>query len=102
MNQHALSHAQPALSKERVVSRDECFRYASRFGPIEIFRDWRESAFRHDYVLGLRAAASDAEDALACAYSSCFRPRAFDFASELKAGNILWRTRGRGIVAAPL
>ena len=60
----------------------EDFGNGTRFGPIEIVRNARESRFRNGNVFSLRAAASDSEDSIADCPGAGVFAKTFDFRPE--------------------
>src|SRR2546426_4842692 len=75
----------------------EDFRNRSCFGPIEVSRNFRESAFPRAHEFCLRTAACNAKHALPNLPPSHFIAGINNFAGELEPGNVLRITGRRGI-----
>ena len=81
---------------------DECFRHCARLHPIKVRRNASEITLRHNHKLCLSAAAGDSKNAVADFPGANRITNRFDFACELHTRDVLWITRRRGIMSAPL
>ena|SRR5436305_273546 len=102
MNENALAHLKFGLCKKSVVRCDESFGDGCGFSPIQIGRNRRERAFGHKYIFSLCPASRDAEDALARAKGARFASHLYNFARELKAGNVLHCSRRSRVITFAL